>query len=326
MKATGNSPSVFVVLVSYQAATWITRCLDSLRASDYPVTCVVVDNASSDDTCALINHAYPEVVVLRQERNLGFGGANNLGMCYALSKGAEYVFLLNQDAWIDPNTIRGLVEVAEKYPTYGIISPLHVNYEGTNLEHYFTTIISPPECPGLIRALYSRQFDELYPIQFIHAAAWFLSRACVEKTGGFDPVFFHYSEDIDWVQRARYWGFEVGVAPAIRVAHYGTHAGLNTGRNYAFERNFALLALKDVRSKSLGQILLFIKTRFDRITTALLFGRWNDLRFECKLGWEIIRRLPELKRMRRACRQAGAYLNTQQPNQAGQPVAQKTKA
>lgn len=306
---TSAHQSVYVVIVSYQGMRWMERCLHSILASDYPVTCVVVDNASTDGTVEWIASHYPSVIVLAQQTNLGFGGANNIGMAYALDAGADYVFLLNQDAWIFPDTIGALLQAAQAYPNVGVISPIHLDYTGEQLEHYFTTIISPAECPNLVADFYQQSVRPIYPIQFIHAAAWFLSRACIEKTGGFDPVFFHYSEDIDWIQRTRYWGFEVGVTAHTRIAHFGTHAGLDSQRQYAFERNFALLALKDIRSKFLGRFLLFTKTSWDKFTTGILFGRWKDAMFHAKLFVEILSRLSEIRELRRNCRQPGAYLS-----------------
>lgn len=78
------------------------RCIGSLRRSEYPVDTVVIDNGSQDATVALLKERYPEVHVVCNRENLGFGKANNIGMRLALEKGYDAVFLLNQDAWIDP--------------------------------------------------------------------------------------------------------------------------------------------------------------------------------------------------------------------------------
>ncbi|HOT65137.1 MAG TPA: glycosyltransferase, partial [Dysgonamonadaceae bacterium] len=97
--------SICVIIVSYNFETWIDRCIPSIQASTLPATILVVDNASQDRTYEIIRNRYPEVVLIENKENLGFGKANNIGMRYALEKGFDYVFLLNQDAWLEPNAL-----------------------------------------------------------------------------------------------------------------------------------------------------------------------------------------------------------------------------
>ena len=92
---------ILVIIVSYNFERWIDRCLGSLRESVHPVDTVVIDNCSSDSTTQLIEQRYPEVRLIKNKENLGFGRANNIGMEIAISEGYDAVFLLNQDAWID---------------------------------------------------------------------------------------------------------------------------------------------------------------------------------------------------------------------------------
>ena len=83
---------VFVVIVTYNGVQWIRKCLQSCQ--DYPV--VVVDNQSTDATVEIIQNEFPKVHLIEESKNHGFGQANNIGISYALNKGADYVFLLNQ--------------------------------------------------------------------------------------------------------------------------------------------------------------------------------------------------------------------------------------
>ena len=94
------SVKLFVIIVTYKGQQWYDRCFGSLRRSSIPVTPVVIDNASSDGSVAYIREHFPESVVFEESENLGFAKANNIGMRYALDQGADYVLLLNQDAWL----------------------------------------------------------------------------------------------------------------------------------------------------------------------------------------------------------------------------------
>ncbi len=125
---------VFVIVVTYNGKQWYDRCLGSLRQSEIPVQTVVIDNASNDGTVEYIRENYPEIHLIASNTNLGFGQGNNKGMRYALENDADYVFLLNQDAWIEPDTISKLLFVHKENPQYGILSPMHVNADKTSIE------------------------------------------------------------------------------------------------------------------------------------------------------------------------------------------------
>ena len=125
---------LFAIVVTYNGMQWYDRCFGSLCNSEVPIETVVVDNASSDDTIAYIKDHFPHAHLIENDENLGFGRANNLGIRYAYDQGADYVFLLNQDAWIEPNTIGGLMAIAQSHPEFGILSPVHLNVDKNKIE------------------------------------------------------------------------------------------------------------------------------------------------------------------------------------------------
>ncbi len=126
--------NVFVVVVTYNGKYWYDRCFPSLLSSEVPVQIIVIDNASADDTVKFIKDKYPEIILFESDKNLGFGKANNIGIKYALDHNADFVFLLNQDAWIEVNTLEELIRVSILNPEYGILSPIHLNAEKTEIE------------------------------------------------------------------------------------------------------------------------------------------------------------------------------------------------
>ena len=109
-------PRVLTVIVSYNFEPWIERCLSSIRDSDYPSDLVVIDNASTDRTVSIIAERYRWIRLVRSRKNLGFGQANNIGMRMALEEDYDYVFLVNQDAWIEANTVGTLVGWQKNIP------------------------------------------------------------------------------------------------------------------------------------------------------------------------------------------------------------------
>lgn len=223
-----------VVVVTYNGMHWIDRCFGSLRNSTLAVDVVVVDNGSTDGTQAHIRQGYPEVLLIPSTTNLGFGQANNKGMRWALDQGADHVFLLNQDAWVLPDTVVRLVKAAADHPEYGIISPLHLNGSGDAFDTNFAHWIEPDGCPGLQDDLAAQQIvDRVYDIRFVNAAAWLVTGHCLRTVGGFDPSFFHYTEDNNYVDRVHYHGLKVGVLPTAVIHH---DRGQRPPANVALER------------------------------------------------------------------------------------------
>ena len=91
---------IHIIIVTYNAMKWAERCFSSLRKSSVPLSAYVVDNGSTDGTQDYINKNFPEVDFHQSPENLGFGRANNLAIEKAFRDGAEFFYLMNQDAWI----------------------------------------------------------------------------------------------------------------------------------------------------------------------------------------------------------------------------------
>lgn len=212
----------YVIIVIYNGMrnNWIQKCFDSIINSTIPVKIIAIDNNSSDNSVVFIKENYPEVYLIENKENKGFGGANNQGLKYALENGAEYFFLLNQDAWVDSNTIENLVKISEVDSDFGVVSPIHLNGKGDALDYNFSNYIVPSSCKELYSDFVLNQTKpKIYESGFICAAAWLLTKKCVEKVGGFSPTFFHYAEDDNYIHRLKYKGLKIGVYPKVFIYH-----------------------------------------------------------------------------------------------------------
>lgn len=212
---------LFVIIVTYKGQRWYDQCFGSLRQSTIPLQAIVVDNASNDGTVEFIKENYPEIHLIESKENLGFGRANNIGMRYALDQGCDYVFLLNQDAWVEPDTLEKLVEIHQRHPEYGLLGPIQVNAERTKVLDGVIRFLVNPENVNLdmFSDLMMGTVDEVYPVAEINAAAWLLPRKTLETVGGFDPLFLHYGEDWNYLSRVLYHEMKVGLTPHIKVVH-----------------------------------------------------------------------------------------------------------
>ena len=236
-----NAADIYTIIVTYNGIKWIDLCLKSLQTSTIPVKVIVVDNNSSDGTPRKIKEDYNEVHLIESDENLGFGKANNIGIKYALENGTDYLFLLNQDAWIEDDTIERLVSASKNNQRFGIISPIHLNKKKTEIEYYFRSYLGNTD--GLLSDLYFGKLKSLYETKFVNAAAWLITKDCIMATGGFDTsLFFHYGEDNNFCQRAIYHGFSIGLLPTATVCHDRPHG--DDASKSAFYREADELRLK----------------------------------------------------------------------------------
>mgnify|MGYP002860999903 CR=1 FL=1 len=213
--------NLFVIIVTYKGRQWYDRCFTSLRESTMPVQTIVVDNASNDGTVEYIRKNYPETHLIESKENLGFGKANNLAMRYALDHGCDYVFLLNQDAWVEPDTFEKMVDIHQRHPEYGILSPIHLNAAKNGIEKGLINYLDDKRITDkrLFEDLYFGRLREVYQTKYVNAAAWLLPVKTLETVGGFDPIFTHYGEDDNYLDRALFHKMKVGVCPSCVVVH-----------------------------------------------------------------------------------------------------------
>ena len=248
--------SVYIILVTYKGKRWYDKCFGSLRQSTIPIQTVVVDNSPTEEDSEYIKAHFPKVHVIHTGENLGFGRANNIGMRYAMDNGCDYVFLLNQDTWLEqPDAIERLVEIADKHPEYGVVSPMHVDAEKTSLNMglgLHETNMS------LLSDLYLNQVGDIYETNYANAAAWLLPRKTLETIGGFDPIFKHYEEDDNYLNRVQYHGLKIGVCPSVQIVHDHVDSPLTDERLAIRQQQFLLVQWTDINKPfSLWRIMRY---------------------------------------------------------------------
>ena len=212
---------ILVIIVTYNGMKWADRCFSSLEASTYRPDVYVVDNGSTDGTLEYVKTHFPSVTLVENRSNLGFGQANNIGLQFALDHGYDYVYLMNQDAWVMPDTLRSLVGLMDSHPDYGILSPMQLESNGKNLDNNFAslTLGRLQYSPKIINDMYYERVEDVYEVSFVMASHWMISASCLRKTGGFSPTFYHYGEDNNYIQRIHIHDFKAGIAPRVHAIH-----------------------------------------------------------------------------------------------------------
>lgn len=244
-----SRPKIFVIIVTYKGKRWYDKCFSSLRESTISVQTIVVDNSPGDEDAKYITERFPDVYLIKTNENLGFGRANNLGMRYALDNGGDYVFLLNQDTWIEEDSIEKLVRVAENHPEYGIISPIHLTSDKKSLNLMYE-YSNHSFSHNLLSDLYcGMPLKDIYQTDYVNAAAWLLPRKILEVVGGFDPLFKHYEEDDNYLNRVIYHKYKIGVCPSVRIVHDHKDSPLSNERLRIRQQQFLLVKWTDINKK-----------------------------------------------------------------------------
>lgn len=309
MSSRTNQPKVYIIIVTYNGMCWIDKCLQSVYSSTYPAEVLVVDNLSTDGTVEFIETNYPKVVLRKQQKNLGFGKANNIGLRHALKNGSDYVLLLNQDAYLEVNTIENLIEAFEnQIDNTALISPIHLAPDST-LDFGFEDHIKR-YASATSKAAILRQDDGVYEVGFVNAACWMLSKKAIETVGGFNPLFPHYGEDFNYVHRLVYFNFLIKIDITSKVVHDRIQHYQSRSFKKTVEREFVtyLKHLSNI-NLNLTKCKLVALEKLLKEFAYYLFSLEIKKSLAVLLGYcRLVNCYPEIKKSRKKMLEKAAYL------------------
>ncbi|MBF0573889.1 MAG: glycosyltransferase family 2 protein [Desulfamplus sp.] len=252
-------PSIDIIIVNYNGMDYLPTCLESLFSSEYPkFSVIVVDNNSSDKSVDWIKSNYPQVAVIKNKENEGFGKANLRGIKYGNS---PFFVLLNNDTKVDPEWLLPLMAIMQKEPLCAaacsrlmfmdrpnVINAAGggMNFVGYGYDHdIFSTV--PHQHPYLsdslslsskiatnnsVSQLLAPDFYKTKEVFFPTAAACLIRRSAFDDIGGFDSSFFMYHEDVDLGWRFHLRGYSVKYIPQSVVFHAFGGTSLKSGSLY----------------------------------------------------------------------------------------------
>lgn len=241
-------PKVIIIILTWNNKDDTIECLGSVRSLAYPnFDIVLVDNGSTDGSVAYIGARYPDVTIIANEKNLGFAAGNNVGITYALTKGVEYVLILNNDTIVEPGFLHALMEVAERDPRIGIVGPKIVFYNNptrtwsaggrVNLFTGRSTNVGTHDSHNSCRGVKI--------VDYVSGCALLIKTETIERIGLFDEDYFLYLEDSDLNFRAHRQGYLSIVNCDTTVLHKaGTSSSVVRDSNYYYFTRNSLLFLK----------------------------------------------------------------------------------
>jgi GT2 family glycosyltransferase len=214
-----RSPKVFIIVLSWNGVRDTLECLGSISKLDYPDRhTVVVDNGSSDGSPTQVKAAYPDITLIENGRNLGYTGGNNVGMHFALAQGADYVWLLNNDTVVEPDSLGRLVACAERTERLGMISPLVYDYYRRERLQFWGVLADIPR-QNVVDAPDPLSGQPVAENPLLWGTALFVRSSMVRRIGYLDDRYFAYHEDLDFSLRAIKAGYRTMVETTAVVYH-----------------------------------------------------------------------------------------------------------
>jgi len=251
-----------VIIVNYNTAELLERCLTSLASqSDIIYEVIVVDNASQDNSQDMVRTRFPRIRLIANKRNLGFSRANNEAL---KSCTGQYVYFLNPDTEVRPGALRAMTEFMESHKDIGLAGTRIINPDGSDQssveKHYPGERHAKQELKGLTG-----------DIAWVLGASMIGRRSIIENLGGFDEQFFLYGEDQDLCLGARKAGWAIGLIPDAVVVHWGGQSERNNlpvevwkkkfkAETVFFEKHYPKKAVVAIQRANLIQALWRILT------------------------------------------------------------------
>ena len=286
MNLTPPTPAVSVVILNWNAAQWIPRCLESLRQQTIfsQVEIIFTDNASGDDSEKVARAGmagWPNGIFLQTGGNFGFAGGCNRGAAVAAGK---YLFFLNPDVWLEPHCLEQLVAAGEKSGATAV-APMILDYTDETVQWWLDDGF---DFSGWV---VSARLDRDRVTSFSGGTFAFIRTDVFRNLGGYDEEFFMYGEEEDLTWRIWISGGNVVAAPDARVHHRGAVAvnplggeqitELRTSERKRFfaNRNHLLVLLKHSQHILLLTLVVFVGVLFlESLFWLILKRRWSLVR------------------------------------------------
>jgi hypothetical protein len=273
-------PQVIVIILNWNGKDDTIECLESLRQITYANhEILLVDNGSTDGSAAYFREKAPDLSILENGTNLGFAEGNNVGIRWALSRGADYVLLLNNDTVVDKNFLQELVDVTEKDRRIGFVGPkiYHYDYNGRRDVISFAgakfRIWRGQVHRFCANTVDEGQCDSEREVDSIEGSCLLVRTDVIKKVGLLNSDYYLYWEDTEWCIRGRNAGYKAVYVPGAKIWHkVGMRvSGKRDTAYYYGGRNRVLLVKQYATS---WQLLLFLFTflTFDVWSVILVSG------------------------------------------------------
>ena len=250
-----NPPKTSIVILNWNGQKYLEKFLPSVLATTYTnFEVVVADNGSTDGSVLFLEKNYPQIQIIRFEKNLGFAKGYNEALKKVV---ADYYVILNSDVEVQPGWLGPAIELLEKDKQNAACQPKLLSYKNNNLFEYaggaggWLDSYGYPFARGRIFDICEDdrgQYDEQQQIFWVSGAAMIIRSSVFHEMKGFDEYFFAHQEEIDFCWRMQLAGYKLFSCPASVVYHIGggTLPRGNTLKTYLNFRNNQIMLYKNL--------------------------------------------------------------------------------
>lgn len=214
---------IYIIILNWNGWRDTAECIESCQKLNYSnFIIIIVDNGSTDDSEAILHKRFPDIELVQTGENLGFAGGNNIGIDRALAHAADYVWLLNNDTVVDPNSLDELVKVAEIDERTGIVGSKIYYYNEPNKMWFAGGLWNRNQsfaCHRGINEVDIGQYDGISEVGFITGCSLLAKSSMIKEIGMMKEDYFLYWEDVDWNATAAEKGWKIVFAPQSIVRH-----------------------------------------------------------------------------------------------------------
>jgi GT2 family glycosyltransferase len=230
-----NNQKVGVIILTYNSEDFIKECILSiLKNFGANFEIVVIDNCSTDGTIKVIKKSFPDLKLLKTNKNLGYAGGNNVGINYFLKKKVDYILLLNPDTIVDNQLIEQLVKVMQENNQIGTVGPIITYLKEPRkiwfAGGYFNQMFCYTKHPWMNRLLEDVEIAS-GPVDFITGACMLIRSKIIVKTGLLPEQYFLYFEDAFFCQQVRACGYKNHLLAKPLVKHIVSASTGEAGKN-----------------------------------------------------------------------------------------------
>ena len=296
-----------IVILSWNVCELLDRCLASIRSSRYALEIIVVDNASHDDSVALVRTKYPQVKLIANTENRGFTGGNNQGIKAAQGR---FIMVLNPDTEIIGEALDLLVAYLDEHSEVGALGPMLLNPDRSiqSSRRRFPTMATAFFESTWLQGLAPRQvlaryyMEDVSPtttheVDWLNGACTIFRRETLDRVGVYDAEnFFMYSEELDLCRRVKQAGWQIVYLPEAQVVHHigksseqvmaARHIHFQTSKVHYFRKWHGAFEANGLRLFLLGSYLWQIGLE----GVKGLLGSKRALRSQrMKVYWQVVR-------------------------------------
>lgn len=245
---------VAVVILNYNGRNFLEKFLPSVISHSNSAKIYVADSSSTDDSMFWLSENYPNIALIKLDKNYGYAGGYNRALKVI---NAKYYVLLNSDVEVTPNWLNPMLDLLENNHSIAACQPKILSYEIKNQFEYagaaggFIDWMGFTYCRGRIfydSEIDTGQYNTTIPIFWASGACLFIRSAIFHKVGGFDEDFFAHFEEIDLCWRIHLWGHQVYCCPDSTIYHVGggTLPPTNSFKTFLNHRNSLTMLYKNL--------------------------------------------------------------------------------